>query len=494
MKVLFVAAESDPFVKTGGLGDVIGALPQQLAAQGMDVRVILPKYARIPERYQGQMQHVGHTYVPVGWRNQYAGIERLVHGQVTYYFVDNEYYFKRDGIYGYADEAERYAFFARAVLEVLPMLGFQPDVVHAHDWQAGLVPVFLHAHYASSDWHQGIRTIFTIHNLAYQGVFPRSIMSELLSLGDAYFTSDKLEYHGAVNYLKGGIVYADLVTTVSDTYAQEIQTAWYGEGLDPLLWARRNSLVGILNGIDTGSYDPATDEQLFVRYNASADQGSAQLAEQLQVKRQNKLALQEQLHLPMSTDVPLIALITRLTRQKGLDLVLHVLDEILAHDVQLVLLGTGDAHYEAAFRQAEQRHGDRVRALVTFDDRLARQLYAASDLFLMPSLFEPCGLSQLIALRYLSVPIVRETGGLRDTVRAFDEHTGAGNGFSFAHINAHDMLFTIGRAVQCYHDRERWQQIIQNATQCDFSWPRAAQHYRDLYQRLLHAREAAHVR
>jgi starch synthase len=475
MKVLFVAAEGDPYIKTGGLADVIGSLPKELVKQGIDVRVILPKYSKIAESLKSQMRLLCTFEVPVGWRRQYCGIEVMEHQKVTFYFVDNEYYFKRDGeIYGHYDDAERYAFFCRAVLEALPQIGWQPDILHAHDWHAGLVSVFLRTHYAHDPFFQNMRTVFTIHNLAYQGVFPHDVMQNLLGLGDEYFRPDLLEFYGAVNYMKGGLVYSDRLTTVSRTYALEIQYEFFGEKLDPLLRARHQSLSGIVNGIDYQSFNPMTDPHLYVNYRSS-----------LAKKQENKVQLQAHLGLPVNKDVPMLAMITRLVSQKGLDLVLCVLDEILELDVQFVLIGTGHAQYEHAFREASYRMPEKMSANLLFDDGLARKLYAASDLFLMPSLFEPCGLGQLIAMRYGSVPIVRETGGLHDTVQSFNEFTGEGNGFSFAHYNAHDMLYTIRRALSFYHDKTTWSQIVKNVFKSDYSWNQSARQYLDLYEQLV---------
>jgi len=483
MKVLFVAAEGEPFVKTGGLADVIGSLPQELRRAGIDARVLLPNYSKIPHHYREAMQGRTSFDVPVAWRQQYAGLLELEQQGVPHYFIDNEYYFRRDSVYGQPDDAERYAYFCRAALEALPHLDWKPDIIHCHDWHTGPLPLFLHAHYAGHAFYRGIMTVFTIHNLAYQGVFPQECLGNVLGLGDAYFTTDKVEFHGCVNYLKSGVVYSDLVTTVSETYASEIQTPHYGEGLDRLLWARRDDLAGILNGIDTSSYDPLTDPHLDVNYRSTQAK-----------KQENKVLLQERLGLPRSTGIPMIGIISRLVSQKGFDLILHVLDEILAMDVQIVLLGNGDAHYERKFREAQERHPDKMRALIQFSDSEARRIYAASDLFLMPSLFEPCGLSQLIALRYLSVPIVRETGGLRDTIKSYNEETGEGNGFSFTNINAHDMLYTISRALRFYREKDVWTRILKNVEKSDYSWHRSARQYRSRYEQLIAEGEDVHVR
>lgn len=486
MNVLHVASEGAPFVKTGGLADVIGALPQELRRQGVDARVVLPKYAKIPEHDRNAMTLRQVLTVPVGWRQQYCGIEVLEKDGITYYFLDNEYYFQRDGVYGYYDEAERFAFFARAVLMALPHLDFRPDVLHCHDWQTGLVPFLLGSCFQHDPFYWGIKTVYTIHNLLYQGVFPRSVLGELIGVGDEHMREESLGYYDTVNYMKGGLNFAHKITTVSNTYAREIQTEYYGATLDGLLRSRQRDLVGIVNGIDYASYNPETDEHLFVPFppaEAACEQSM------LQAKAQNKLALQQAIGLPTRADIPMIAIISRFVEQKGFDLILHVLPEILALDAQLVILGTGEAHYEQAFRDAAWHHPDKVSTHILFDEGFARRLYAASDLFLMPSKFEPCGLSQLLALRYGSVPIVRETGGLLDTVQAYQEQLGTGNGFSFASYNAHDMLYTLSRAVSLWGDRETWQQIVHNGQLRDFSWGESANQYHDLYQSLLHHNE-----
>jgi len=476
MNVLHIASEGDPFVKTGGLADVMGALPKELAEQGVDVRVILPNYSKIALQLREQMSVRQILTVPIGWRNQYCGIEELEHEGIHYYFIDNEQYFNREGLYGYFDDGERFAFFSRAVLAALPHLGFEPDVLHCHDWQTAMICLLLRSHYGDDPFYARIKTVFTIHNLLYQGIFPYEVLDDLLGLGHEYFTADGVEFHGNVNFMKGGLNFADKITTVSGTYAEEIQTAYYGEQLDGLLRKRSSDLSGIVNGIDYKSYDPETDPHLYVNYS---------LEHTVVDKLENKVELQRELNLPVRPDVPLIGIISRFVEQKGFDLILHILDDLLQMDVQVVVLGTGEPHYERAFREAAQRHPQKLSTNIRFDEGFARRIYAATDLFLMPSRFEPCGLSQLLALRYGSVPIVRETGGLRDTVRSFDEVTGTGNGFSFTNFNAHDMLYTIERAVRLYHDPEAWNQLLANIAKCDYSWRESATHYHRLYQQLV---------
>ncbi|NOU99121.1 glycogen synthase GlgA [Paenibacillus planticolens] len=472
MKVLFAASEAVPFIKTGGLADVIGSLPKELVGQGLDVRVILPKYGGIPAKYRDAMTLAVTHDIYVGWRKQYIGIEVLQHDGVTFYFIDNEFYFKRPGIYGYGDEAERFAFFCKGIIETLPLLDFQPDVIHCHDWQTGMIPVLLKAHYQHLPFYSEIKTVSTVHNLKYQGVFSQSLFKELFGLSDDHFTGTALELHGGASFLKGGLLYSDRITTVSQTYAEEIQTPYYGEYLDSLLRHRKDQLTGIVNGIDYEVFDPMSDPHLVVNYRDS-----------LPKKQMNKTALQERLGLAVKADVPMIALVTRLVQQKGLDLIQHVIAEILSLDIQLVVLGTGEHGYEEMFKQAAENYPDKVSAQICFDEALAHQIYAASDMFLMPSQFEPCGIGQLIALRYRSVPIVRETGGLKDTVQPYNEFTGEGTGFSFQNYNAHDMLHTIRRAVFFYkNDRDAWLKIQQNMKKGDFSWKKSAQQYIELYQ------------
>ncbi|WNR42347.1 glycogen synthase GlgA [Paenibacillus roseipurpureus] len=474
MKILFAASEAVPFIKTGGLADVIGSLPKELIRQDLDVRVILPKYGDIPAKYREAMTHVTSFEVRLGWRKQYLGIEMLVQDGVTFYFVDNEYYYKRPGIYGYGDEAERFGFYCRGVIEALPLIDFQPDVIHCHDWQVGMIPVLLKAHYQHLPFFHDIKTMMTVHNLKYQGVFSQEVFRDLFGLSDDHFSGTALELHGGASFLKGGLLYSDQLTTVSQTYAEEIQTPYYGEFLDSLLRHRKDQLTGIVNGIDYEMFDPMTDPHLVVNYRDS-----------LSKKTQNKLALQERLGLKVDAEIPMIVLVTRLVQQKGLDLIQHVLSEIISLNIQLVVLGTGDAAYEQMFRNAAALHPTKVSAQIYFDEALAHQFYAASDLFLMPSQFEPCGIGQLIALRYRSVPIVRETGGLKDTVQPYNEFTGEGTGFSFTNYNAHDMLHSIRRAVFFYkNDRESWMKLLHNMKKGDFSWRKSAQDYIALYRKM----------
>jgi len=473
--VLFVAAEAVPFIKTGGLGDVVGSLPKELKRQGNDVRVILPKYEDIPSQWQEKMTFSKSITVPLGWRSLYCGLFTMEHEGLTYYFIDNEYYFKRKGIYGFFDDAERFAFFCRAVLEILPHLDFTPQILHCHDWHTGILPVLLKAHYQEIEYYAKLRTVLTIHNIEYQGVFDSMVLEELLDLNKLqYLTEDKLGFYGSANFLKGGIVFADAITTVSRTYADEILTPEVGERLDGVLLQHRDKLSGILNGIDYDVYNPANDNLTYASYTSRS----------ISRKQTNKVKLQEFLCLPVNPEIPLIGIISRLVAAKGLDLIATVLDELLAMDLQIVFLGTGDEKYESMFRVAAHRYPTKISANSFFDDTLAHRIYAGSDLFLMPSRSEPCGIGQLIALRYGSVPTVRETGGLKDTIRSYDEYTGTGNGFSFANYDANDMLHTLNRALSFYHDREMWPKIVKAAMASDFSWQRSASEYSALYDRV----------
>ncbi|MDR3590234.1 MAG: glycogen synthase GlgA [Negativicutes bacterium] len=480
IKVLIAAAEAAPFFKTGGLGDVVGSLPKALRRLDIDARVMLPLHQTIAAEYRDKMILRHEFDVPVGWRNQYCGLQELDHSGVPFYFLGNDYYFNRPWLYGQYDDAERYAYFCRAVLESLPHLEFVPDIIHCHDWHAGLISVFLTAHYRQRPEYAGIRTLFTIHNLKYQGVFPKEIMGDVLDLGWEHFTADRLEFYDQVSFMKGALTYSDRINTVSRTYADEIQHPFFGEQLDGLLRRRRDALSGIVNGIDYEIYDPANDSRIYCRY------GQNWLN-----KSENKARLQEQLGLPQNRDIPLVAIVSRLVSQKGIDLVARLLEDILALDLQLVILGTGEEHYQNMFWYAAGRYPRKVSANICFDETLARRVYAAADLLLMPSLFEPCGIAQLIAMRYGCLPLVRETGGLKDTVTSYNEQTGAGNGFSFANYNAHDLLHTLRRALEFYQQPAVWEKIVASAMACDYSWDKSAQEYQILYKTLL-GEEAVH--
>ncbi|WP_413308017.1 glycogen synthase GlgA [Bacillus sp. 1P10SD] len=482
MKVLFAVSECGPFAKSGGLADVAGSLPKELKNLGTDVRVILPKYGTISEEYKMEMKKIKEFTVPVGWRNQYCGIEELTYQGVTYYFVDNEYYFKRENLYGYYDDGERFAYFNRAVLETIAQLNFFPDVMHCHDWHTAMIPFLLRTEYYKRKGYGLIKTMFTIHNLQFQGIFPKEVLSDLLGLDYQVFRPNTLEFFGNVNFMKGALVAADKITTVSPTYKEEIQTPVFGEKLDGLLRERNEDLLGILNGIDEDFYNPAKDELIYQTYTATT----------LEKKSINKSEIQKRFDLPQSAGTPLLVMISRLTKQKGLDLVKCVLRDLLQEEIQIIILGTGDYEYEEHLRQAARIYPEKLKVYTGFNEELAHKLYAAADLFLMPSLFEPCGLGQLIAMKYGAVPIVRETGGLNDTVHAWNEFTGEGNGFSFKNFNAHDMLYTIQRAVSFYHDRDVWETIVTQAMKMDYSWAQSAFRYNQLYAELI-SRSETHV-
>ncbi len=477
-KVLFVSSEAVPFAKTGGLGEVAGSLPLYLRKQGVDVRVIMPKYGSIDPSLQQKMRLLKTYTTAVAWRNQYCGIFRLDYKGVPFYFIDNEFYFKRDGVYGYYDEAERFVYFCRAVLEGLPYLDFEPEILHCHDWQSGLVPLLLQTCYREDPDKQGIKTVFTIHNLKYQGIFTHWILHNILGLGDEFFTKDELEYHGEVNLMKAGIIHSDVLSTVSTSYAAEIKYPFFGEGLDGLVREKESKLIGILNGLDYEAYDPQTDPYIAVNYE---NDNPLAVVEQ---KKKNKVRLQKELGLPINERVPLLGIVSRLTAQKGLDLLVHILEELLSLELQLVILGTGEDKYEDILTDAARRHPVGMRVKLSFDEGLARRIYASSDIYLMPSLFEPCGLSQMIALRYGSLPVVRETGGLKDTVLSYSEVTGEGNGFSFTNYNADDFFFTIRRALSLYRKEEVWAKIVGNALNTDCSWENSARAYHMLYRKL----------
>jgi starch synthase len=477
MNILFTASECVPFVKTGGLADVVGSLAPVLAKQGHDVRVMLPMYTVIAQEWQEKMQFLLHFDVQLGWRRQYCGVMTLKKDGVTYYFLDNKYYFGRPYVYGLGgDEYERYGFFCRAVLNALPLIEFQPDILHAHDWQSGMAPALLRIQYAHLPFYRDIKTVFTIHNLQYQGIFGIKEVQDVLGLGDGLWISDKLECFGCANFMKAGLVYSDAVTTVSPSYAEEITTAYYGERLDGLIRTRKDSLYGVLNGIDTEEYNPEHDPLIYKPFSLAKLAGKAE----------NKKRLQRELGLNPEPDTPMIAMVGRLTNQKGLDLVDRVLGDLMNEKVQLAVLGMGDARYTNLFSWAEGQYRGRLAARFAMDTALAHKLYAGADFFLMPSLFEPCGLSQLIAMRYGTVPIVRETGGLRDTVLSYNEYNGEGNGFTFLNYNAYDMLAVIRRALHCYEDEKPVLAALQKrGMEGDYGWAHSARDYVAIYQKLL---------
>lgn len=474
MNVLFVLAEAFPFVKAGGLGDVGGSLPGAIRGEGAEVRAIMPKYSSIPADLLKDAQPVASLEMNLGWRKISFQVEEAVHDGVRFYFIDNPYYFGRDKLYGYGDDGERFAFFSKAVLEALPHLGFKPDILHCHDWHTALVPLLHRDFYGWFEYYASMKTVLTIHNLKHQGICAYSFFDDVLGLIGNRPAWEKLEYQGVLNFFKGGLLAADKITTVSPTYAEEIKQPYYGEKLDWVLRYRQDDLVGILNGIDTDKFNPMTDPNLTVNYRSSLDK-----------KLANKLAFQEQVGLPVSRDIPLLSIVSRLVDQKGLDLLAYILEEMLGLDLQLVVLGTGEKQYEDMFRYFEARFPDKLRAILAYDENLAHRIYGSSEILLMPSRFEPCGLSQMIAMRYGTIPVVRETGGLRDSVGSYNKYTGEGNGFSFSNYNAHELLFTVQNVVRMYHeDKESWKGIVKNALNTDFSWKTSAEAYLKLYNEL----------
>ena len=476
-KVLFIASEAVPFIKTGGLADVVGSLPKYFDKNEYDVRVMIPKYLCIPWQYREKMVYKTHFYIDLAWRQQYVGVFELEYNGVIFYFIDNEFYFSGPKPYGYIHEdIEKFAFFSKAALSAIPVLGFDPDIIHCHDWQTGLIPVYMKERFQGNEIFRRAKSIMTIHNLKFQGIWNLKKIQDITGLPQYFFTPDKLEAYGDGNYLKGGIVYADAITTVSQSYAEEIKTPFYGENLDGLMRARSNSLVGIVNGIDYEEYNPETDPRISNHYNAVTFRKE---------KYKNKLALQKELGLEVNKDRMMIGIVSRLTDQKGFDLIAYMMDQMCQDAIQLVVLGTGEPKYENMFRHFAWKYKDKVSANIYYNEDLSHKIYAACDAFLMPSLFEPCGLSQLMSLRYGTVPIVRETGGLKDTVQPYNEYEGTGTGFSFANYNAHEMLNCVRYAEQIYYDKKReWNKIVDRAMAADFSWTASAKKYEELYNRL----------
>ena len=475
MQIVFASAECAPFVKTGGLGDVAGSLPAALVRAGAEVIVMVPKYATIKDEYKAQMEHFADFYVSLSWRNEYCGLEKLEHDGVTYMFVDNEHYFARDYPYGFFDDGERFAFFSKAITESLQHLpeGFECDILHCNDWQTALAPVFLREFYQGLPLYDRVKTVFSIHNVAFQGQFSDTVMEDILGMAHIPAAATQLRCDAcSINYMLGALHYADAITTVSPTYASEIQTPEFGEGLDGVLRERSYALQGILNGIDVVGFDPATDKRIAANYTVDDRAGKAVC----------KAKLQEELGLEIRDDRPLMVMVTRLTRQKGMDLVMYALDRILSGGVQVAVLGTGDRDYEDGLRYFQGKYPGTMAARIEFDPALSQRMYAAADMFLMPSKFEPCGLSQIIAMRYGTLPIVRETGGLKDTVQPYNEFTGEGTGFSFSHFNGDEMGDAVFRAARLFWDnREAWNQLVTQAMSQDFSWTRSADKYLDLY-------------
>ncbi|HBI91058.1 MAG TPA: glycogen synthase GlgA [Terrisporobacter glycolicus] len=478
MKILYVTAECWPFVKTGGLGDVSYALPKALKKEGADVRVIMPKYSTIPTYLKDKFKPIAEFSVKVGWRNQYCGIETMELEGVTFYFIDNEFYFKRSdepSIYGHGDDPERFAFFSNAVLSSMEKLNFYPDVMNLNDWHTGMIPLLLKEDYGHLKKYKNIKTVYTIHNLQYQGIFNKDMIRNVFDISYDYFNNGDIEFYGKVNFMKAGIVFAHKVTTVSKTYVEEIQTPFYGEGLDGLLKSKSYKLEGILNGIDYDLNNPATDKAIFEKFDVSC----------IHKKLQNKIKLQEILGLEVNHNIPLVGIVSRLTSQKGLDLINYMMPEIMRENLQMVVLGTGEHQYQSMFNYYNSNFSNKLSARITFDSAFAQQIYAACDIFLMPSLYEPCGIGQMLAMRYGSIPIVRETGGLKDTVTPYNQYTGEGNGFSFTNYNAHEMFFTLQKAITLYQDKSIWNNLIINAMNTGNSWKKSAQDYMRIFNGLI---------
>lgn len=475
MKVLFASSEVSPFMKTGGLGDVAGSLPSVLRKKGVDARVIMPLYKGIDRKYKDKMKYVNHIYVDIAWRRQYAGVFEMEYNGCIYYFVDNEFYFGGDKPYDFIHlDCEKFIFFSKAALSLLPTLGFRPDVIHCNDWQTAPMPVFLDT-FTDNPFYRGIKTVITIHNLKFQGRWNINGIRDAMGISDYYFTSDKLEYYNDANLLKGGMVYANRITTVSETYAKEIMTEEYGEGLNSLLWARRNDVTGIVNGISYTDWDSEKDNCLYKNYGINT----------LSDKAENKTKLQAELGLPVDANKMMIGVVSRLTDQKGFDLVAYKIEKLCEGGAQIVILGTGEEKYENLFRHYAWKYPDRVSAQIYFSSDMSHKIYGACDAFLMPSRFEPCGLSQLISMRYGTLPIVRETGGLKDTVIPYNEYTGEGTGFSFANYNADEMMNTIWYAMDVYYNhRDAWNNIVKNAMKQDYSWNTSADKYIKMYREL----------
>ncbi|PRX18826.1 starch synthase [Orenia metallireducens] len=475
LKILFVSSEVAPFAKTGGLADVAGSLPQAIKKEGHDIRVVMPQYSQIPQKYLQNLEHQLHFRTRVGWRDNYVGVNTLQREGVITYFIDNKNYFNRASLYDNEDKHIQFAYFCRAVLEMLPKINFQPDIIHCNDWQTGPLSIMLKENYQIYDFYKDIRTVYTIHNLRYQGVFGKEVLDDALALSSKYWDWGVVCHDDCINYMKMAIEMSDIITTVSKTYAAEIQTPYFGEGLDYVLRMNSDDLYGIVNGISHQENDPTSDDRIYAKYSV----------DNLSGKYENKRRLQADMGLPIREDVPVISLISRLVEQKGLDLIAAVIDELLQENIQLIILGTGEYVYEEMFKEVGWRYPNKVSANIRYDSNLAQKIYAGSDIFLMPSKYEPCGLGQLFSLRYGTIPVVRETGGLNDTISSYNEVTEEGNGFTFRNYNAHDMLYTLRRAISFYHQPELWNELVKKAMESDFSWNNSACEYIQLYCKLL---------
>ncbi len=475
MKILYAASEAAPFIKTGGLADVAGSLPLALKNADQDIRVVLPLHSGIKENFKNAMVRVEEFYINLSWRRQYVGVFILEYQGTIYYFLDNEYYFKRSQPYGEFDDGERYAFFSKAVVSLPKILDFKPDIIHSNDWHTGLVSLYIKDLARNDDYYKNIKSLFTIHNLKYQGVFDSSILSDVLGLSHEYYHDDGIKFYNALNYMKAGIVYSDKINTVSKTYAQEIKYEFFGEKLEGILRKSENKLSGIINGIDYDIYNPYNDKNIEVNYNSTT----------IEKKVENKLALQKLYDLKVDKDIPLVVMVSRLDPLKGIDLIKHVLDEILQEDLQMVILGTGHREYEDLLSRYEGLYPDKLRARLYFDESQAHLIYAGGDILLMPSMVEPCGISQLIALRYGTIPLVREVGGLKDTIQAFNKYTKEGLGFTFKNYNAHELLFTLKEALSLYtKDKKTWTALMKRGMEAKHDWTASSKEYIKLYQSL----------
>lgn len=478
MKVLLVASEAYPFIKTGGLGYTIGSLPKALKKKDIDVRVVIPKYKNIDSSLKEQMEFVKWFNVKLNWRNQYCGIFKCDKDNVTYYLVDNEYYFNRDEKYGYDDDAERFGFFDKAILELIDEIGWYPDIIHCNDWQTGMLPVIYKQEYKQKENYENIKTIFSFHNMMFKGVFPPTVLNDIFDYNMDLFNDGSLEFYGGVSYMKAGLNFADKITTVSNTYANEVKTPQYGEKLDGLLREKESNIKGVLNGLDYDEYNPRRDPNIYKVFDSE---------DCIKCKQVNKLNLQRDLSLPINKDIPMLGVVSRLNNQKGLELIINIADKLLQHNIQLVILGTGDKQYEEHFKGLESRYKDKVSTNIKYDNKLAHKIYASCDMLLKPSLLEPCGLGQLIALRYGTVPIGRETGGLKDTISPYNKYTGKGNGFSFTNFNANELWMIIEYALEIYKDKKSWSSIVEQAMNSDYSWEKSAGEYSELYKEVIEA-------
>lgn len=473
MKILYVAAEAAPFIKTGGLADVAGSLPLSIKKLGHDIRVVLPLHGNIKQEYKDKMKKVGEYYVDLNWRSQYVGIMSLKLNNVIFYFLDNEYYFKREHPYGEFDDGERYAFFSKAVTLLPKEIEFKPDVIHSNDWHSALVNLFIHEFEKGDKYYSDIKKVFTIHNLKYQGIFSPSILGQVMGVSNEYFDDNSIKYYDRINYMKAGIVYSDAITTVSKSYADEIKYSFFGEGLEGILSEYSDKLTGIINGIDYDVFNPKKDTNIVYNYDVT----------HIKDKYKNKKDLQKTYKLPQRKDIPVISMVSRLVDMKGLDLVAHILDELLQLDIQIIVLGTGDKKYEDLFKDFQNKYPEKLSANIYFSESEAQKIYAGSDIFLMPSMIEPCGLSQLISLRYGTVPVVREVGGLKDTVIPYNKYTDEGNGFTFKNYNAHELLFKIKEALDIYkEEKSTWQSIMLRGMESDNSWEHSSKEYIKLYK------------